>query len=173
MFRANNHCIIWPPDAKCQFIGKDRDAGKDWRQKEKGAAEDGMASLTQWTWIWANSRRQWRTEEDWCAAVYGVTKHQTWLSDWRTTTTFYFLVASFFSFTWTLFLNIYLNKWIVARSSVWDLVTLPGIEPGPPALGARSLRPWTTREVPGGLLFEQATLISFSQCKGQCLLSKT
>ena len=29
-----------PPDAKKQLIGKDPDAGKDWRQKEKGAAED-------------------------------------------------------------------------------------------------------------------------------------
>ena len=56
---------------------------------------------------------------------------------------------------------------------MWDLVTLPGIELGPPALGAGSLRHWTTREVPGGLLFEQATLIHSSQCKGQCLLSKT
>ena len=27
--------ILWPPDAKSQFIGKDRDAGKDWRQEEK------------------------------------------------------------------------------------------------------------------------------------------
>ena len=34
--------IYWPPDAKSQLIGKDPDAGKDWRQKEKGAAEDEM-----------------------------------------------------------------------------------------------------------------------------------
>ena len=31
--------ILWPPDAKSKLIGKDPDAGKDWRQK-KGAAED-------------------------------------------------------------------------------------------------------------------------------------
>ena len=31
-----------PPDAKSLFIGKDPDAGKDWRQKEKGVAEDEM-----------------------------------------------------------------------------------------------------------------------------------
>ena len=30
-----------------------------------------------------------------------------------------------------------------------DLVPRPGIEPRPPALGARSLSHWTTREVPG------------------------
>ena len=34
--------ILWPPDAMSQFIGKASDAGKDWRQKEKGAAEDEM-----------------------------------------------------------------------------------------------------------------------------------
>ena len=33
---------LWPPDAKSQLIGKDPDAGKDWRQKEKGVAEDEM-----------------------------------------------------------------------------------------------------------------------------------
>ena len=35
--------MLWPPDAKSQLIGKDPDAGKDWRQKEKGATEDEMA----------------------------------------------------------------------------------------------------------------------------------
>ena len=34
--------ILWPPDAKNWVIGKDPDAGKDWRQKEKGMAEDEM-----------------------------------------------------------------------------------------------------------------------------------
>ena len=34
--------IIWPPDVKSWLIGKDSDAGKDWRQKEKGAAEKEM-----------------------------------------------------------------------------------------------------------------------------------
>ena len=31
--------ILWPPDAKSRLIGKDPDAGKDWRQ-EKGTTED-------------------------------------------------------------------------------------------------------------------------------------
>ena len=34
--------ILWPPDGKNQLIGKDSDAEKDWRQKEKGVAEDEM-----------------------------------------------------------------------------------------------------------------------------------
>ena len=32
--------ILWPPDVKSWFTGKDPDAGKDWRQEEKGATED-------------------------------------------------------------------------------------------------------------------------------------
>ena len=34
--------LFWPPDMKSQFIGKDPDGGKDWRQKEKGETEDEM-----------------------------------------------------------------------------------------------------------------------------------
>ena len=34
--------ILWPPDAKNWLIWKDPDAGKDWRQKEKGMTEDEM-----------------------------------------------------------------------------------------------------------------------------------
>ena len=34
--------IFWPPDVKSQLIGKDPDAGKDWRQQEKRVAEDEM-----------------------------------------------------------------------------------------------------------------------------------
>ena len=34
--------ILWPLGMKSQLIGKDPDAGKDGRQKEKGAAEDEM-----------------------------------------------------------------------------------------------------------------------------------
>ena len=32
--------ILWPPDVKNWLIGKDPDAGKDWRQEEKGTTED-------------------------------------------------------------------------------------------------------------------------------------
>ena len=34
--------LFWPPDAKSKLIGKEPDAGKNWRQKEKRAAEDEM-----------------------------------------------------------------------------------------------------------------------------------
>ena len=56
--------ILWPPDVKNWLIWKDPNAGKDWRQKEKGTTRgwDGwMASLTQWTWVWLNSGSWWWT----------------------------------------------------------------------------------------------------------------
>ena len=34
--------ILWPPDVKNRLIGKDTDAGKDWRQEKKGTTEDEM-----------------------------------------------------------------------------------------------------------------------------------
>ena len=54
--------ILWPPHVKSWLIGKDPDAGKYWRQEEKGMTEDGwMASPTQWTWVWVNSGSWWCT----------------------------------------------------------------------------------------------------------------
>ena len=40
--------ILWPPDAKNWLIGKDTDAGKDWRREEKGTAEDEMVGRHHW-----------------------------------------------------------------------------------------------------------------------------
>ena len=40
--------ILWPPYAKSWFIGKDPDAGRDWRQEEKGMTEDEMAGWHHW-----------------------------------------------------------------------------------------------------------------------------
>ena len=55
--------IPWPPDTKNWLIWKDPNAGKDWRQEEKGVTEDEMVrshpSLTQWTWVWVSSGSWW------------------------------------------------------------------------------------------------------------------
>ena len=40
--------ILWPLDAKNWLIGKDPDAGKDWRQEEKGMTEDEMVGWHHW-----------------------------------------------------------------------------------------------------------------------------
>ena len=53
--------ILWPPDAKTQLIRKDPDTGKDWRQEEKGVWDGWMPSLIQWTWVWVDCGRWWKT----------------------------------------------------------------------------------------------------------------
>ena len=40
--------ILWPPDAKNWLIGKDPNAGKDWRQEKNGAREDEMVGWHHW-----------------------------------------------------------------------------------------------------------------------------
>ena len=39
---------LWPPDAKNWLIWKDPDAGKDWRQEEKGMTEDETVGWHRW-----------------------------------------------------------------------------------------------------------------------------
>ena len=49
--------IIWPPDEKNWLTGKDPDAGKNWRQEEKGITEDEMVGWHYWLheheFVWA------------------------------------------------------------------------------------------------------------------------
>ena len=54
--------ILWPPDAK-SWIRKAPDAGKDWGEGDDRRQDGWMASSTQWTWVWADSGRGWRTGE--------------------------------------------------------------------------------------------------------------
>ena len=75
--------MLWPPDEKSRLTRKDSDAGKDWRQEEKGTIEDEMVG---WWHHWLNGCELEQTLGDcdrqgsWHAAVHVVTKSRTRLT---------------------------------------------------------------------------------------------
>ena len=56
--------ILWPPDAKSWLIGKKPWCWERLKAEREGGnrgQDDWMASPTQWTWVWLNSRSWWWT----------------------------------------------------------------------------------------------------------------
>ena len=80
--------ILRPPDAKSWLIWKDPDAGEDWGQEEK-VTEDEMVGWHHHLMDMGLGGHQELVmdREAWRAAVHGVTKSQTRLSDWTELTT--------------------------------------------------------------------------------------
>jgi len=86
--KAEEAPILWPPDVKSHPIGKNSDAGKDWRQEEKGTTEDEVVGwhhqLSGYAFEQALGDGEGQRSLASCAAVYGVTKSLIRLSDWTT-----------------------------------------------------------------------------------------
>ena len=71
--------ILWPPEVKSRLIGKDPDAGEDWRQKEKGMIDDEMVGWHHWLngHEFEQAPGVGDRQGSLGAAVHGVTKSQT------------------------------------------------------------------------------------------------
>ena len=101
--------ILWPPDAKSWHVAKDPDAGKDWRQEEKGTTEDEMVGWHHWLngHEFEETLGDGEGQEIWHAAVHGVAKIQTWFSNGTTTFSLLQCLLPIFSLDW------FLNCWIL------------------------------------------------------------
>ena len=111
--------ILWPPDAKSQLTGKDPDAGKDWRQEEKGTTQDEMVG-----WHHRLNGHEFEQTPGGGEGQGSLARCSPWGGRVR-------------------------HNWATDRqhATCGNLFPPPRIEPASLALEAQSLNHWTTREV--------------------------
>jgi len=91
--------ILWPPDAKSLLIGKDPDAGKDWKQEKKRMTEDEMVGWHHWFngHEFKQAPGWWRTGKSGMLPSMGSQKvRQKWVTEQQQQT--YLITAKYF--TW-------------------------------------------------------------------------
>ena len=76
--------VVWPPHAKSWLIGKDPDAGRDWGRRRRGQQRmrwlDGITDSKDMNL--SELQESVIDREAWHAAIHGIAKSRTWLSDW-------------------------------------------------------------------------------------------
>ena len=76
--------ILWTPDAMKWLWKKDLDAGKDWRQQEKGTTEDEMVGWhhrLDGHWVWASSGSWWWTGKSGVLQSVGCIVQHDWATE--------------------------------------------------------------------------------------------
>ena len=112
--------ILWPPHAKSWLIGKDSDAGRDWRPEKKGKTEDEMAGWHHWL-----DRREfeWTPRVGdgpgglvWCISWGCKNSDTTERLNWTELNWSSFLLLKYYLvLKWTIFINPLLNPQVVDR----------------------------------------------------------
>ena len=98
--------VLWPPDMKNWLIGKDPEAGKDWRPQEKVPTEDETVGWHHWLDGWASSGSWWWTGKLVMLQSMGL---QSVRHDWVT------------ELNWTEYLTTK-QQWTIAQIYIWAII---------------------------------------------------